>query len=137
MIIGEKDIKEIVVTNKSNELIISITDNDIISKDNYSVELIQDCCQSCLSGLEGEKESMNEEYTNDKRIELINLMFNYLKAITDTDIMISEAAIESVPEIARIIADLIKDNQGQQTVKTPIQTWKAVHDIGLRTQSSE
>ena len=47
MIIGEKDIKEIVVTNKSNELIISITDNDIISKDNYSVELIQDCCQSC------------------------------------------------------------------------------------------
>ncbi len=47
MIIGEKEIKEIVVTNKSNELIISITDNDIISKDNYSVELIQDCCQSC------------------------------------------------------------------------------------------
>lgn len=39
MIIGEKDIKEIVVTNKSNELIISITDNDIISKDNYSVDL--------------------------------------------------------------------------------------------------
>lgn len=137
MIIGEKDIKEIVVTNKSNELIISITDNDIISKDNYSVELIQDCCQSCLSGLEGEKESMNEEYTNDKRIELINLMFNYLKAITDTDKIISGEAIESVPEIARIIADLIKDNQGQQTVKTPIQTWKAVHDIGLRTQSSE
>lgn len=137
MIIGEKDIKEIVVTNKSNELIISITDNDIISKANYSVELIQDCCQSCLSGLEGEKESMNEEYTNDKRIELINLMFNYLKAITDTDKIISGEAIESVPEIARIIADLIKDNQGQQTVKTPIQTWKAVHDIGLRTQSSE
>ena len=137
MIIGEKEIKEIVVTNKSNELIISITDNDIISKDNYSVELIQDCCQSCLSGLEGEKESMNEEYTNDKRIELINLMFNYLKAITDTDKIISGEAIESVPEIARIIADLIKDNQGQQTVKTPIQTWKAVHDIGLRTQSSE
>jgi hypothetical protein len=47
MIIGEKEIKEIVVTNKSNELIISITDNDIISKDNYSIELIQDCCQSC------------------------------------------------------------------------------------------
>lgn len=47
MIIGKKEIKEIVVTNKSNELIISITDNDIISKDNYSVELIQDCCQSC------------------------------------------------------------------------------------------
>lgn len=47
MIIGEKEIKEIVVTNKSNELIISITDNDIISKGNYSVELIQDCCQSC------------------------------------------------------------------------------------------
>ncbi len=47
MIIGEKEIKEIVVTNKSNELIISITDNDIISKDSYSVELIQDCCQSC------------------------------------------------------------------------------------------
>lgn len=42
MIIGEKEIKEIVVTNKSNELIISITDNDIISKDNYSVELIQE-----------------------------------------------------------------------------------------------
>ena len=47
MIIGEKEIKEIVVTNKSNELIISITDNDIISKDNYSIELIQDSCQSC------------------------------------------------------------------------------------------
>lgn len=42
MIIGEKEIKEIVVTNKSNELIISITYNDIISKDNYSVELIQE-----------------------------------------------------------------------------------------------
>ena len=77
---------------------------------------------------------MNEEYGNEKRIELINLMFNYLKAITDTDIMISEAAIESVPEIARIIADLIKDNQGHQTVKTPIQTWKAIHDTGLSTQ---
>ena len=44
MIIGKKEIKEIVVTNKSNELIISITDNDIISKDNYSVKLVQDCC---------------------------------------------------------------------------------------------
>lgn len=52
MIIGKKEIKEIVVTNKSNELIISITDNDIISKDNYSVELIQDCCQSCHQELD-------------------------------------------------------------------------------------
>lgn len=77
---------------------------------------------------------MNEEYGKEKRIELINLMFNYLKAITDTDIMISEAAIESVPEIARIIADLVKDNQGQQTVKTPIQTCRAIHDTGLSTQ---
>lgn len=85
----------------------------------------------------GEKESMNEEYGNEKRIELINLMFNYLKAITDTDIMISEAAIESVPEIARIIADLLKDNQGQQTIKTPIQTWKAINDTDLNTQSSD
>lgn len=137
MIIGEKEIKEIVVTNKSNELIISITDNDIISKDNYSVELMARLLPVLPSGLEGEKESMNEEYGNEKRIELINLMFNYLKAITDTDIMISEAAIESVPEIARIIADLIKDNQGQQTVKTPIQTWKAIHDTDLNTQSSD
>lgn len=80
---------------------------------------------------------MNEEYRNEKRIELTNLMFNYLKAITDTDKIISGEAIESVPEVARIISDLIKDNQGQQTVKTPIQTWKAIHDIGLSTQSSD
>lgn len=62
MIIGEKEIKEIVVTNKSNELIISITDNDIISKDNYSVELIQDCCQPCHQddGLNKEKICQNK-----------------------------------------------------------------------------
>ena len=62
MIIGKKEIKEIVVTNKSNELIISITDNDIISKDNYSVKLIQDCCQSCQEddGLKKEEICQNK-----------------------------------------------------------------------------
>lgn len=47
MIIGDKKVKEIVVTNKEKELIISITDNDIISKDGYSVGIIQDCCHPC------------------------------------------------------------------------------------------
>lgn len=42
MNIGDKRVKEIVVTDKEKELIISITDNDIISKDGYSVEIIQD-----------------------------------------------------------------------------------------------
>lgn len=44
MIIGDKKVKEIVVTNKEKELIISITDNDIITRDGCSVEVIQDCC---------------------------------------------------------------------------------------------
>ena len=63
-----------------------------------------------------------------KREELIDLLINYLKAITDTDKIISGEAIESVPEVARIIADLINGTQGQQTVATPIQTLKAIHD---------
>ena len=41
MIIGDKKVKEIVVTNKEKELIISITDNDIITRDGCSVEIIQ------------------------------------------------------------------------------------------------
>ena len=44
MIIGDKKVREIVVTNKEKELIISITDNDIITRDGCSVEVIQDCC---------------------------------------------------------------------------------------------
>lgn len=50
---------------------------------------------------------MNEEYRNKKKIELINLMLNYLKEITDTDKIISGEAIESVPEVARIITILL------------------------------
>lgn len=61
-----------------------------------------------------------------KREELIDLLINYLKAITSK--IIAGEAIESVPEVARIIADLINGNQGQQTVPTPIQTLKAIHD---------
>lgn len=45
MIIGDKKVREIVVTNKEKELIISITDNDIITRDGCSVEVIQDCCE--------------------------------------------------------------------------------------------
>lgn len=72
-----------------------------------------------------------------KREELIDLLINYLKAITDTDKIISGEAIESVPEVARIIADLIKGNQGQQTVSTPIQTLKAIHDTGISIEASD
>lgn len=52
-------------------------------------------------------EIVNEEYRNKKKIELIDLMLNYLKEITDTDKIISGEAIESVPEVARVITILL------------------------------
>ena len=52
MIIGDKKVKEIVITNKEKTPIISITDNDIIARDGCSVEVIQDCCNIYILGYE-------------------------------------------------------------------------------------
>lgn len=41
MKIGENEIKEIIITDKSGELIASITDDDVITHDGYCVKLLE------------------------------------------------------------------------------------------------
>jgi len=43
MNIQNKNIKEIIIKDKDNNLVATITDDDYISHDDYIVEFIQDC----------------------------------------------------------------------------------------------